>query len=336
MAPANAHARSHSLLLFQKLLNLRDGASPLTLLLDSLEQTAQPVVDELVTRAKISKSKVIFCSFETFRKPKDVDCFIRASGKDLQSVRAELVAQYPPFDPIAARDKAAQRTIVIIDSVNSLASSDPEALAMFLTTIITPGISLVATYHVDVPIVLPKSWNEYEPHPFTILCHLATAILRLSNLQQEIERQKARNRSLVEPEWGLKEEREGVLFGLVETPKKESGVVVAMEFRRRSGRTVSEQFILTPSPPRPGKLMLLTDHDVFAAPVDEEAAGGENGEEQPESTFSLGLTDKQRKDREGIVLPYFDAQTDIGAGEGGRILYEMGREDDFDDEEDEI
>lgn len=58
--------------------------------------------------------------------------------------------------------------------------------------------------------------------------------------------------------------------------------------------------------------------------------------EEPESTFSLGLTEKQRRDREGIMLPYFDAQTDIGAGEGGRILYEMGREDDFDEEEDEI
>ncbi len=58
-----------------------------------------------------------------------------------------------------------------------------------------------------------------------------------------------------------------------------------------------------------------------------------------ETTFSLGLTEKQRRDREGVVLPYFDAQTDAGGGGGeggGRILYEMGREDDFDDEEDEI
>ncbi len=61
--------------------------------------------------------------------------------------------------------------------------------------------------------------------------------------------------------------------------------------------------------------------------------GAGDGEEM-ETTFSLGLTEKQRKDRDGIVLPYFDAQTEIGAGEGGRILYELGREDDFDDEED--
>lgn len=80
-----------------------------------------------------------------------------------------------------------------------------------------------------------------------------------------------------------------------------------------------------------GRIILLTDHVVFKEPEIDAA-----DEEEPESTFNLGLTEKQRKDREGIVLPYFDAQTDIGAGEGGRILYEMGREDDFDDEEDEI
>ena len=38
-----------------------------------------------------------------------------------------------------------------------------------------------------------------------------------------------------------------------------------------------------------------------------------------------------------MVLPYFDAQKGgDGPGEGGRILYDMGSEDDFDEEEDEI
>lgn len=204
-------------------------------------------------------------------------------------------------------------------------------------------MSIVAVYHTDVPVILPKSFNEYEPHPFALLCHLATAILTLSSLQQEIERQKARNRSVVEPEWGLKEDREGVLIGLTERSKAEDkgGVVISMELRRRSGRAVDEKFILMPASTTAaaaaksglGKLSLLTDHAMFTKPA---AGEGEEGDEHPESTFNLGLTEKQRRDREGIVLPYFDAQTDIGAGEGGRILYEMGREDDFDDEEDEI
>lgn len=56
MAPtSNVHARSHSLLLLQKLLNLRDGASPLTLVIDNLEQPARPVLSEFVSRAKVLK-----------------------------------------------------------------------------------------------------------------------------------------------------------------------------------------------------------------------------------------------------------------------------------------
>jgi len=55
MAPsAIAQRRTHNLLLFQKLLNLREGASPFTLLLDTVEQTAKPVTREFMTRAKAS------------------------------------------------------------------------------------------------------------------------------------------------------------------------------------------------------------------------------------------------------------------------------------------
>lgn len=196
----------------------------------------------------------------------------------------------------------------------------------------------MATYHTDVPLPLaPALLSEYEPHPLTVLNHLATAVLRVSSLHQAVERRRAQNRSLPEPEWGLGEGREGVLVG-VKGPKGNggAGVVVEMELRRRSGRAVVERFVLVPRGSATGVVSLLSDHPLFAAPEDAEAGGNAGDEELAETTFNLGLTDKQRRDREGIVLPYFDAQEDVGGGEGGRILYEMGREDDFDDEEDEI
>jgi elongator complex protein 5 len=57
MAPsALAQRRTHNLLLFQKLLNLRDGASPFTLVLDNLEQSAKAVVKEFMSRAKVNMS----------------------------------------------------------------------------------------------------------------------------------------------------------------------------------------------------------------------------------------------------------------------------------------
>ncbi|XWX00169.1 hypothetical protein V2A60_008189 [Cordyceps javanica] len=311
-----------------------------------LEQPATPVVSEFTTRAKLSKTKVIFLSFATIKKPHNVDVILRATGKDFKTIRKELLSHYPNIDPAAASagDRSISRAVVIIDSLNALASAIPQALASFLSGVITPAASIVAVYHTDVPVLLPKTFSEYEPEPFTILCHLATAILRLASLSQEIVRQRARDKALVEPEWGINEEREGVLIGLrgkgrsTGEVEESRGVVVTMELRRRSGRTVTETFILV----RPdkgksstGKLLLRSDHPVFAAPGGA-GHGAEEEEELPESTFNLGLTEKQRKDREGIVLPYFDAQTEVGGGDGGRILYEMGREDDFDEEEDEI
>lgn len=222
-------------------------------------------------------------------------------------------------------------------------------------------------YHTDVPLThsLPRSSSissEYEPHPLAVLCHLATAVLRVASLHQAVERRRARGRSQQEPEWGLTEGREGVLVGLGgggSSEEKKAGLVLDMELRRKSGRAVAERFVLAPgvvaatittttqqqkqaagSKAEPSRVYLLSDHPAFRDPgdADQQEAGGEgegDGEEM-ETTFNLGLTEKQRRDREGIVLPYFDAQQDIGAGEGGRILYEMGREDDFDDEEDEI
>ena len=64
MAPsAQSHNRSHSLLLLQKLLNLRDNASPLTLILDSLEQSAAPLLREFSGRATVSLGLFFFPTF---------------------------------------------------------------------------------------------------------------------------------------------------------------------------------------------------------------------------------------------------------------------------------
>ncbi|PSS00848.1 Elongator complex protein 5 [Coniella lustricola] len=375
MAPsAQAHRRSHSLLLLQKLLNLRDSASPLTLVLDTLEQTASPIVQEFMLRAKISHAKVIFIAYTTLKKPSLADVVVKARGKSLQKLRAEIVSYCPP--PAVSKDTSpsSQKTLLIIDTLNPLAASSPHHLPTFLSSLLAhPSISLVATYHSDIPLSTPAPTypqpsqpsftlqNEYEPSPITLLTHLATAILRVSNLHHALVRRRAQNRSLPEPDFGLDEGREGVLVGLCEGSNVSApgAVVLEMELRRRSGRAVVERFVVTPrfstststttatstpSVSTTAELALLADHPLFALPdLDQDGAGGSGGggavdddEQLVDTTFNLGLTEKQRRDREGIVLPYFDAQQDVGGGEGGRILYDMGREDDFDDEEDEI
>lgn len=115
------------------------------------------------------------------------------------------------------------------------------------------------------------------------------------------------------------------------------GTVFEMEYRRKSGRGVCDWYFLPRSGTVPltrgrNTVILLEDHPLYKKPVMED---GEADDDDLDTTFELGLTDKQRKDRDGVVLPYFDAQKGAG-GEGGRILYDMDALDDFDEEEDEI
>jgi elongator complex protein 5 len=145
---------------------------------------------------------------------------------------------------------------------------------------------------------------------------------------------------------------EGVLQGRganghFESDAEKAGFVMEVEHRRKSGRGVREwYFVPTTTTSSSGKtplmsavrekVILLEDLPAYkASSISSGDGDGGADEEKPEgTTFELGLTEKQRQAREGVVLPYFDAQK--GGGEGGRILYDMGEEDDFDEEEDEI
>lgn len=228
--------------------------------------------------------------------------------------------------------------LLIIDSLNPLAASTASQLPALLSSFINPSTSLLALYHTDVPLSGTAS-GPYSPAPLTLLRYLATTLISTHSLSHMLARKAARERSVVEPSFGLEEGVEGILQGLGANSKE--GFVLEMEHRRKSGRGVREWFFL----PQPAKeatatgpaskmretVILLEDHPSYRT-VSEEAVGG--SEEPENATFELGLTEKQRQARKGVVLPYFDAQQ--GGGEGGRILYDIGAEDDFDEDEDEI
>lgn len=208
-------------------------------------------------------------------------------------------------------------------------------------------ISLVAAYHSDV--ATPHSKASYSPSPLTLLNFLATTILTLHSFSQLLEEKAARDRSIAAPIVGLASETDGVLIGLPHHSSRghslrtiAPGFVIEMEHRRKSGRGIVEWYFLPSSsqpwtPQSKESAWLLQDHPAYNPAKDgpHEVVGTDA--DGMESTFDLGLTERQRRDREGVVLPYFDAQKGgDGPGEGGRILYDMGEEDDFDEEEDEI
>ncbi|QSZ29326.1 hypothetical protein DSL72_003840 [Monilinia vaccinii-corymbosi] len=345
---------------FSKLFNLRDGASPFTLVLDSLGQSGRGVVGEFWRRALISKSKVIFISFSTLQKQLlfKPDVFISAHSKPLSQLRREIVAHLPS-SPTAPPSTSQQKILLIIDNLHPLASY-PNHLSPFLTSLfIHPTISLLCTYHLDIPLPSPTTTtNPYTPTPLTTLLSLATAILEPHNFTHALARKRARDKSAREPEFGIAEGREGVIMGLGNgktADAKKGEIIITLEIRRRSGRGTRESFVYTPPPPPPahhtsfsimtkdlGTIQLLDEHPSFAAPEisDHDSMAKVGGDEGivGDVTFNLGLTEKQKRDRENVVLPYFDAQKEGGIGSGGKILYEMGAEDreDFDDEEDEI
>ncbi|EXJ90656.1 hypothetical protein A1O1_03760 [Capronia coronata CBS 617.96] len=360
MAHANlSHRRTHNLLLISKLLNQRDHASPLTLVLDTLEQPAKPLLREYLRRARLSRTTTILLAFETFVKPRDVDFFLEChdSTKVLDTV-ARKVSE-------VMRKSGNKRCLILIDSLATLVSmsTSPTSnlnLTAFLSSLLqpppqagqaeqgqTPQISVVAVYHTDIPLPAPSaspgSAYPYSPSPFALLSYLATTIITVHSLYVLYSETLAQAKSRVAPVFGLGEEIEGVVIGLkpkgVAVKPEEQGIVLELEHRRKSGRGVLEWIFLPTAVDRHQSgaqavreiATLLDDHPLFRKSKEEETP------EQALSgmTFELGLTDRQRLEREGVVLPYFDAQK-AGGGEGGRILYDMGVEDDFDEEEDEI
>ncbi|KAL2400400.1 hypothetical protein ABEF95_012542 [Exophiala dermatitidis] len=360
MAHANlAHRRTHNLLLISKLLNQRDHASPLTLVLDTLEQPASPLTREYLRRARISRSTTIYLSFETFAKPRNVDFFIECFGETQSPERIARKAAN------AVGKSGNKRYLILIDSLATLvamatASSSKLNLTAFLSSLLQPPqnaeqrgqqppqISVVAVYHADIPLPAPStmsaSTDPYSPSPFSLLSYLATTIITVHSLSILHAEKLAQAKSHVAPVFGLAEEVEGVVIGLkpksVHLRDQERGIVLELEHRRKSGRGVLEWFFLPTATtakqqggPQAARetVTLLDDHPLFRKPKEDETP------EQVLSgmTFELGLTDRQRLEREGVVLPYYDAQK-AGGGEGGRILYDMGAEDDFDEEEDEI
>lgn len=343
MTPTNwSHRWTHNILLISRLLNQREGASPFTLVLDNLEQSAKPLLREYVRRAHLSKTHVIFLSFETPRSPAGVDDFIPCWNKAPQKISQAASA---------AVVTAQKRCLLLIDSLMSLSSSSTQQgsafdLTGFLMSLLQPpqsNVTLVAVYHFDIPV--HNAANPYAPSPLSLLLYLATTVMKVHSLAVLLADKQARERSLGAPRFGLAEEKEGVLIGLKTHIKQltaeERGLVIQLEHRRKSGRGVLEWYFLPELISTKAQsglvaskepVVLLVGHPLFTKrheqqSIETDLAG---------VTFELSLTDRQRLERDGVVLPYFDAQKSGGGGEGGRILYDMGEEDDFDEEDDEI
>lgn len=332
-----AQYQRHSLQLISRVLNIRTNASPFTLILDDVNQRAMPLVGELVRRGLSRNLNVVVVSFEAARfhpAVRSVPAYGDETGEQiLQSIRKAL--------------GEAKESVVVIDSLYEILSvKNVDMGALFNLVAGEFASTLVGVYHQDT-IPDQDAHKAYAPQPLDLFKYMATTVITCKSFAHVLAAKAARERSLPEPTHGLLQGAEGIVQCLRANDHR--GIVLEAEFRRKSGRPESETYFLRTAcrsdynAPLHGmpfgtlrqEFVVLLDQ--VPAYSSKQVTGLVNAAaNEIESTFNLSLTDKQKQAREGVVLPYFDAQKGEGAGEGGRILYDMGEEDDFDEEEDEI
>lgn len=323
--------KKNNFIAFSRLLSLRRPESPFTLVIDDLNQNARPLIEEFERRARSIKANVVIVSFDG-RAPSKLLKIIDGP-KELE---AGTLVQTIDREIMAANGAP---SLLIIDSLHVILENPAINIAVTLTSLMHANSNIVAVYHTDVPTVTANN-NPYAPAEIAFVKCMATTIVTCRSLKQVLAAKAAEARSLPRPNMGILDEAEGVVQALDANTR--GGLVLETEFRRKSGTVSHESFFLRKMRPtdyhrgtrklKKEFLILLEEQPEYKKGL---AASDEDVDEGPESTFNLGLTEKQKKDREGVVLPYFDAQME-GGGEGGRILYEMTAEDDFDEEEDEI
>jgi hypothetical protein len=78
--------------------------------------------DHSLTVAQISHTKVIFISFATIKKPANADVLVRATGKPLQKLRAEITSHYPALPPPTTRNASSASSSQSENTTCSLAT----------------------------------------------------------------------------------------------------------------------------------------------------------------------------------------------------------------------
>jgi elongator complex protein 5 len=295
-----------------------------------------PIIHEIVRRGLSRNVNIVVISFEATQfhpAIRNIPAHAESSGEQILHDLRKLMSD-------------AKESLVIVDSLYELL--DLEGMDMSTLFNLVAGkfaSTLVGVYHQDM---LPSqtAQTSYAPQPLDLLKYLATSVIACKSFAHVLAAKAAKERSLPEPTHGLLQGAEGIVQCL--DANDHQGIVLEAEFRRKSGRPESETYFLRVARVSDynmpiGNMPFGTLKQEFVTLLDQVPAYGSQevlgminaAADDMESTFNLGLTEKQKQAREGVVLPYFDAQKGEG-GEGGRILYDMGSEDDFDEEEDEI
>lgn len=281
-------ASQNSVVLLTRLLSLKES-SPFLLVLDSLAQSSHYLIEEFGHK---SSTTIVYLSFETINKPKFADEFHDCSTLPLNKI-SELVKQ--------GTTKSTTKTLVIIDSLNYIAT---EELTTFITSLILPSVTLLGTFHTDVPL----SYEINYPLSINLLSYVASSIFELEPSQLNDEERL--DEKLSKFEFPINSNLNSPVFK------------VTLTNRRKSGRSLKYEFIVD-----------TTTHN-YEICKKEESTTNEEDESllRGLSTFNLTTNSKQKLAREQVELPFMEAQQALGSS-GGAIVYEFEKDDDYDEED---
>lgn len=278
-------ASQNSTVLLNRLLSLKENL-PLLLVLDSLAQSSHHLIEEFAFK---SSCPIIYLSYETVNKPhyaaSFIDCTALKPEQVVKSAKKEL-------------ESHSSRALIIVDSFNYINSED---LAQFTSSMFAPGVSILGTYHTNIPE--PKSELGY-PSSQTLLSYIATSIFELEPLVSD-------------------EETIDDAIAKVSLPPglNRQQFKVTLTNRRKSGRSLTYRF-----------KMDIGSHTYEEIRVEETADPEDESLLRDLTTFNLTTNVKQKLAKEQVELPYMEAQESLGAS-GGAIVYEFEKDDDYDEED---
>jgi elongator complex protein 5 len=147
----------NSLIVLNRLLALKDN-TPIVLILDSLAQSSNNLVGEIVHKCQLP---IIYLSFETLNNT-GFHHFLDCSSESIENI----------IKFVQSKTESGSRAVVVVDSLNYIPT---ESLVKFVTSIVLSATTLVATFHTNCPMA--DSINA--PNPIDLLSYIANSIFDL-------------------------------------------------------------------------------------------------------------------------------------------------------------
>lgn len=286
-------------ILLKRTLSLADP-SAFILNCDSISQTSHYLVNEVVHNISTQATPtIIYIAFENLNRPTYATHFIDVNEVGIAKV-ADTVGALLPTGGSPTREK----NLVIVDSLNHIALSN---LGSFVSSLVNPHCTLLATLHKDLPEQQASRECDNYPSAETLLQYMATSILDIDPcLPPNMDEEELRSS-----------------LDKFHIPKSLNNPTFKVTFtnKRRSGRSVIHTLIVD-----------TVKHSYeLASNIAEESELETPEMLQGLTTFNLSTSAKQKEAKDQVALPFLEAQSEFAGGTA--IVYEYEKDDDYDEED---